>query len=194
MITSSKPGRPLTCHRVTPGRWGFSLIEVMMSVTAGFLVLAGVMTSYLMATRGLTAAGSYAGHQHDMRSIFGPLASDVRHASGLTNYSPTDIALMVVTNITGGTVSSKVVRYYQGTGANSNNFYRDDAGTARILSSSLKSVSFTAYDKNLSTSGVDQTTCKLLKVNLSLQKTTFNTTNNEQTVSARLVLRNKVAL
>lgn len=122
------------------------------------------------------------------------LSRDVRQASALASYAATDISLTVPTNFTssGAVAGSKTVRYYKGSGANSNTLYRVDAGTTSTLADSVTSLNFIAYDRNLTTNGISASDCKLLQVDITLRKYTLENPNTEQILSARIVLRNKL--
>lgn len=189
MTTSTERPKPL-CR----SRQGFTLMEMMMALAAGGVLLVAVMASYSMASRGFVSAGNYFDLEQDARITLEKLARDARQATGLTAYAPSDISLAVATNFSAsGTVTgTKIVRYYQGLGANSNYLYRVDGASTNTIASNVTSLQFIEYDRNLVTNGIQPSDCKLLQVDITLRKYTLENPNTEQILSARIVLRNKL--
>lgn len=189
MITFTKAGR-----RKRPRPSGFTLIESLAAVAAGAIVLLALMTAHSMAARGFAAAGNYSDMERDARMTLDSLARDARQATGLTAYAATDISLAVATAIAAdGTITgSKIVRYFRGLGANSNFLYRVDEGCTDVIADSVAALQFIEYDRNLATNGIQPSDCKLLQVDITLRKFTLETSNSEQILSARMVLRNKI--
>src|ERR1044071_340928 len=93
---------------------GFTLMEMMVALALAAIVMAALLTSYSMATRGFMSAGNYYDLEQDARVALEKLARDARQATGLTAYAASDISMAVATNFASdGSVSgAKVVRYY----------------------------------------------------------------------------------
>ena len=169
-------------------------MEILFAMAFAAIVLAALMSSYSMTTRGFVAAGNYSDMERSARITLDYLTRDARQSTGLTAYAANDISLAVATNFSSnGTVTgSKIVRYYRGSGANSNLLYRVDDGSTRVMASDVSALRFIPFDRNLQTNGIQPSDCKLLQVNMTLRKYTISNPNTEEILSARVVLRNKL--
>lgn len=185
-----------TCTEVRRrrNRSGFTLTEIAVSSALSSVLVLAILMSYSMTTRGFTAAGNYSDLERDARVTLDNLSRDARIATGLVSYAASDISLAVPTNFStsGAITGSKTVRYYRGSGANTNRLYRLDVGKTNVIADNVTSVNFIAYDRNLSTNGISASDCKLLQVDITLRKYTLENPNTEQILSARIVLRNKL--
>ncbi len=188
MITSTDNRSSLRLQR------GWTLLEMMIASGAASIVLLALFTSYSMTTRGFVSTGNYFDMEQSARQTLEFLGRDARQATGLTAFASTDISMGIPTNFNAnGTISgAKTVRYYQGTGADSNKLFRVDCGATSIVAYDVSSVQFIEYDRNLVSSGISPSDCKLLQVNVTLRKYTINNPNTEQILSARVVMRNKL--
>jgi prepilin-type N-terminal cleavage/methylation domain-containing protein len=189
MITSTEAA-PLRRAR----QQGFTLVEVMVAAGIASIVTLALLTSYSMTTRGFVAAGNYSDMERDARVTMDNISRDIRQATGLVAFASNDITIAVATEFSdsGAVTNSKNVRYYKGTGNNSNYLYRVDSGLTSAVAKSVSAMRFIAYDRNMITNGITPADTKLLQVDLTLRKYTIDNPNTEQILSARVVLRNKL--
>lgn len=190
----------MTTFTSSPSRFwrrqrGFTLMETLVATALASLATVALLTTYSMTTRGFVAAGNYSDMERDARMTMDFITRDLRQGTGLTAFASSDITIAVATNFAsnGAVTGSKEVRYYKGSGAESNMLYRVEGGTTtNTMAPSVSSIRFIAYDRNLVTNGIAPSDCKLLQVDLTLRKYTIDNPNTEQILSARVVLRNKL--
>ena len=97
---------PHSVHPRFPDRRGFTLVEVMVAGTLGSMVLAGVLSSFLMLTRSSQRLYYYNGMEAESRRTLEEFAQDVRMASDSTYNSATSVTLTVPDNY--GTSGNRV--------------------------------------------------------------------------------------
>lgn len=189
MTTYTSPSR-----RSLRARGGFTLMEGLVAMAIASVVMLALLTSYSMTTRGFAAAGNYSDMERDARVTMDNITRDIRQATGLVSFASSDITIAVATNFSssGGVTGSKDVRYFQGSGANSNLLYRVEGGSTNQMANNVSALTFIEYDRNLVTNGISPSDCKMLQVDLTLRKYTIDNPNTEQILSARVVLRNKL--
>ena len=175
-------------------RSAFTLIEALVATALASIVTIALLASYSMTTRGFSAAGNYSDMEREARLTLDNLTRDLRQGTGLTAFASSDITIAVATNFSssGAVTGAKTVRYYRGSGANTNYLYRADGSVTGRMASSVYSINFIAYDRNLNTNSIQPSDTKLVQVDLTLKKFTIDNPNTEQILSARVVLRNKV--
>lgn len=183
------------------GRCGFTLTEVMTSATLSLLVLAGVLSAFLMIGRTGFLASSYSELEIETRRGLEVFGQDVRKAKDIFWTSNQSITLVVptATNVT------QLVTYaYDPTtgGATSGCFYRlagdaDSTNPRRILIHGVAS-DFAFQRYKLEQSGVDDNRAatdletKQLQVTLRASRAGATTVAaNQSALSASYILRNK---
>ena len=175
-------------------RMGFSLVEVLIAIAISGIVLAAIVTSYSLASRGFASAGNYADLDRYTRVALDHMSRDMRQATGISAFASSDITLIVATNFTdeGKILHSKQVRYFLGANASSNILYRVEGGATSVVAKHVKFLNFVGYNRYMLTNGIQPADCKLLQVDMALEKSSYASVQNEQVLSARIVLRNKV--
>lgn len=172
-------------HRRT--RAGFSLVEVMIAGTISTVILAAVLTVFLMLGRNGYNAASYSMMETQSRQALELFCEDARMASNISWSSNQNITLTVVKS--GGTVP--VVYYYDSAGKT---FNRQAGGQTRIL---VRDVAEFSYRRYKIVNGVEYTAgndleTKQIQITLRAirgRATVVDATN--AVLSARVVLRNK---
>jgi prepilin-type N-terminal cleavage/methylation domain-containing protein len=178
---------------VTP-RWretaGFTLTEMLVSVAIGGVILAALLTSFIMCQRSLLAISNYWQIHADGRVAIDRFAADMRQVSAVTSFNSNSTLVVVIpTNFTSnGTIQgSKTVTYSYGGGA----LKRTDSttGLTTVLATNIYSLGFRLYDKVTSNTTV-LSTAKGVQMELFLRLYTAGQAQTEDYLSARLVLRN----
>ena len=177
---------------------GFSLVEVMIAGTIGSMVIAGVLSTFLMLGRSGQRLYYYNGMETESRRTLEEFAQDVRMASDCVYNSSTSITLTVVDNYV---ANSNQVTYTFGdvtTGGITipSCFYRRpgnaaSTATPTILMRSITDCAFSRYDVlgNATTSDISTK-----RVELSLRASVTRSTlvaSTDNIVSATYLLRNK---
>lgn len=175
----------------------FTLVEVMIGATISTVVLAGVLTAFLMLGRSGYNAANYSVMEAEARRALETFSAEARMANDITWNSGSSITLRVVSS-----GSSQLVTYaYDSStsGATARCFYRvvgpaTSTATRRIL---VRNVSEFAFRRYKVVNGVDYTAnndleTKQIQITLRAIRTGVTTVAATNAVlSARVVLRNK---
>lgn len=172
-------------------RAGFSLVEVLVASTLSAIVLAGVMSTFLMLGRSGANVANYSVMESQSRRALEELSQDIRMASDVTWNGTTSITLLVPNNYT-STSNRVTYAYDSATGV----FYRmpgiASATNARTtLISNVATFSYARFDRLDNPSTADATTkrVQLSMIVRSTTRTVAAATNN--ILSASYILRNK---
>lgn len=170
----------------------------MVGVGLAGIVLAGVLTTFLLLGRSGINLASYATMETQTRRGLEEFAQDVRMASAITWNSETSVTLTVPDNYT-GTANQATYAWDTTTGSSTYHcFYRtpgtsSSANPRTTLVPRVTSFSFYRYDR-LNASTCDDASTKRLQLEMTV--TTTNTTvvdATDTTLSASFILRNKTS-
>jgi prepilin-type N-terminal cleavage/methylation domain-containing protein len=173
-------------------RAGFTMTEMMVATSIGTLILAGVLTTYVMTVKSFQALSNYWEIHSDGRYAVDRFASDMRAVSAINSLNATQLVCVVPTAFTGTglIVSNKTVSYSLAGGS----LYRSEtiSGTTatKKLASNIYLMSFQLYDK-LGNPTASLSIAKAIQVDIKLRKFTVSQIQSEDYLSARLDMRNK---
>ena len=179
----------------SPGR-GFTLVEVMVAASIGSIVMAGVMSTFLMLGRSGTNIVAYTTMDAQTRRALEDFAQDVRMASDATWNSDTSMTFTVPDNYTS---DGNQVTYAWDNTANSatyHYFYRkpgDDTATTTKTTyiANVTSFVFYRYDR-LNVATTSNAATKRVQINMTITSRNTTVVNaTDTTLSASFVLRNK---
>jgi prepilin-type N-terminal cleavage/methylation domain-containing protein len=170
---------------------GFTLVEIMIGSVLGSMVLAAVLTTFLMLGRSGANAAAYSVMESESRRALEELSQDLRMASDVTWNSSTSITLLVPDNYTSD--GNRVTYAWDST---TKYFYRRPGTTTSTsaVTNLIKNVSsfvYTRYDRvdNASSSNVTTKRIQLSMIVRTANVTVVGATNN--ILSASFILRNK---
>ncbi len=200
MTTSTPPTkRPAITRRGR--RAGFTLTEVIVSATLSTLVLAGVLSAFLMIGRTGYAASNYSEMQSQVRNALEIFAGDVRKATDIHWNTAQSVTLFVAT---AGSGTSTITYAYDDEAASPGfrSFYRlvGSANSTQPRAALVRNVGsdFAFRRFKLEQPGVADNTAgndletKQLEVTLRTSRTGVTTVATTQSaISARYILRNK---
>ena len=177
---------------------GFTLPEIMIGASIGSFILAGVLSSFIMMTRGGQRLYNYNGMELEARRALEEFAQDVRMASNITYNSATSLTLVVPDNYT--SYSNQVTYNYDSatSGATAGSFYRrpgnaDSTAGYQILAHNVYSCAFNRYDR-LGVATTSDPSTKRIELSLRMRiASTAGAAATENAVSATYLLRNKTA-
>jgi prepilin-type N-terminal cleavage/methylation domain-containing protein len=184
-----------TIHSKARRARGFTLVEIMIGAVLGSMVLAAVLTTFLMLGRSGANASAYSVMESQSRRALEELSQDLRMASDVTWNSSTSITLLVPDNYTSAdTTHNNRVTYAYDTATKE--FYRrpgttTSTSTRTNLIKNVSTFSYSRYDRvdNPSTSNVTTKRIQLSMVVRTANVTVVGATNN--ILSASFILRNK---
>src|SRR4051794_624888 len=85
------------------GRHAWTLIEMMVAVTAGMLILASVASVYVFTNRTMDATANYEELDRQSRNALDTMTRDIRQSSAITNQSANTIWLLSQPDTNGNT-------------------------------------------------------------------------------------------
>jgi prepilin-type N-terminal cleavage/methylation domain-containing protein len=165
---------------------GFTLVELIVTMSLASLVLAGVFASVIFVTRSCLATTDYAGMDGEARESLEVFARDARMASGVSDFSSTGVSLHVPTATGTSVVSYRYVPEDQ-------TFYQAYGTPAqKALVTGVDQFALRGYD-SVHGSTMRPVATKQIQLELRAIRTgpaKLFASNN--VISARYVLRNKV--
>lgn len=176
---------------------GFSLTELLVASTLSVMVLAGVLSAFLMLGRSGMNVASYSVSESEIRRGIEEFSQDVRMASDVTWNSATSITLTVPNNYT--STSNMVTYAYDETttGATAQCFYRvpgnaTSTAARTVYVRNISSFSFSRYNR-LDAAAANDTETKRLQISMNVRRTGATVVAaNTTLVLASYILRNKV--
>ncbi|NBR09092.1 MAG: hypothetical protein EBT98_05520 [Opitutaceae bacterium] len=173
---------------------GFTLVEVMIGASIGTMILAGVMSTFLMLGRSGANVANYSTMEAESRRALEEFSQDLRMASAVTWTSPQSITLTVPNNYT---PTSGLVTYSYDSGTKIFSRSPSDsnslAGTSRVLIRKVQDFAYTRFDRMNNPSSADLTTKRIqLSMTARANSTTVSGASNI-ILSASYILRNKYA-
>lgn len=184
------PGRKLSSRRT-----GFTLVELLISLSLSTAIMAGVLTTFVSLTRTSLRLGNYDSMESEARKGLELFGRDARMASAIVWDSATDISLTVPT-----AGSNETYRYVYSTSARTFTRTRTaplPLGTAQTLFSNVDGLNIRAYKINtdpvdLTDLGQASMDTKQLQLTVSTSRVTSTAAlSTANVLSARFILRNK---
>jgi Tfp pilus assembly protein PilW len=183
-----------TTRSERPRRAAFTLVEVMIAATLGTVVIAAVMSTFLMLGRSGANAANYATMEAQARRALEEFSQDLRMASAITWTSASSITLTVPNNYT---PTSGVVTYsYDSSTQIFSRSPKDSssaAGTTLNLIRNVTTFSYARYDR-IDNPATQDTTTKRIQLSMTARTTTRTVPGASNIIlSASYILRNKYA-
>ncbi len=167
----------------------FSLVELMVALSLGAIVCAGVLAAYLFVGRNLTRLVNFQSQEVESRRTLQYFTEDASAAITLTTGTATNLALTKPT-ATGTTAVSYAYAAAAGT------LTRTDGAGARVILTGLTSLKFSYFNEGgteITNSPQSVKAVELLFASAS-GSAASGTKSSYTTVSPRVVLRNKQTL
>jgi prepilin-type N-terminal cleavage/methylation domain-containing protein len=190
-------------YRSSGFRAGFTLVEMMVSLTVGSILIAMVMSAVVVQCRMSAAVGNYEVASRQGRIAMKQFECDIRQAKNLlatpdhaNGYDPTRVNMEIVTGVAAdGTAIRSTVAYYYN--AATRTLYREQpAGSnRRTLINDLSDCRFSYFGRNdnqlPSTGNPSPSPMELRRVLLSavVTKSNLSQANRDRMVSASVVMR-----
>lgn len=154
---------------------GFTLTELMISMTLASMVLAAVIGCFLFLSRTSVATANHATAKREAARFLEQFGRDVRGASGVSALSSTGLTLTGAATI--GYVLSGTT------------FQRSVSGTVVEELEDVESVTITAFASDGTTATTTLSAVKALQASLVLRQVVQQTENRTRVESARVVIR-----
>jgi prepilin-type N-terminal cleavage/methylation domain-containing protein len=198
-LTKSDPNR----RERFRGCRGFTLAEIIIATGVSAILMAGVLSSFLMMGRSGANAYNYVGMESEARTALEYFAEDVRMTNSVNWASATDITLNVIRSTgANSTTNTNAIRYYYDSVTSSPTykcFIRVGANRVtgvsetKVLIHNVESdFSFVRWTNGISTSATGNSNTAMLQIRLTIKVATVTAVAaTNLVVSARYILRNK---
>jgi prepilin-type N-terminal cleavage/methylation domain-containing protein len=185
------------------GGRAFTLVEVLIASGISSILMAGVLSAFLMMGRSGQNAYNYVGMESEARIALEYFAEDVRMTNSVNWTSSTDITLNVLRSTgANSTSNTNAIRYFYDNSTSSPNykcFVRVGANrvtgvseTKVLIHNVERDFSFARWTNGISTAATGNSNTAMLQIRLTIKVvsvTAVAATN--LVVSARYILRNK---
>ena len=171
---------------------GFTLVEVMVASTLGTLVLAGILTTFLMLGRSGANVANYSMMEAESRRGLEELSQDLRMAKEITWNAAESVTLTVPDNYTA--TGNRVTYAFDST---SKEFYRmpgtaSDTNPKTVLVRSAASCTFARFDRQ-NNATTNPSSIKRLQLTLVVRRKSQTVASASNTIfSASYILRNRL--
>ncbi|NQU09438.1 prepilin-type N-terminal cleavage/methylation domain-containing protein [bacterium] len=170
------------------GSAGFTLVEILIALSIGSLVLAGVTTSYIFSLRGFRRLANHNEMQAAGRRSLDWFARDIRAGMAVSSCSGGQVVVLLPRTVdaAGVVTATNVVTHQLQSGAWSRT---DGTGAAKQLTANVTSLAFSLYDHagNVTTQANQAVS---VQVDATLTKSVQNHNQTADFLSARYRMRN----
>jgi len=170
---------------------GFTLVEMAMGAAIGSIVMAGVLSTYIMTAREFRAISNYWEIHVDGRYAIDRFAADMRQVSDVTSFAtsgPLVVTIPTGFNSSGVVTSSVTVTYTYSAGALKRTI--SSPSSTSVLAANVYNLRFALYDRVGSNTTIVANS-KGISCEIFLRKYTAGQKQTEDYLSARLDMRNK---
>ena len=165
---------------------GFSLVELLISLTLVMLLTLALLTSYVFIARGDRSLQNYGDMNAQARKLLEQLGSDLRGATDVTDFTATSLTLTVPTNLAGTTTQDILWDYDSVSGI----VTRQDATQTVTLARDVQTFAFFyANGNNVETSSLIEV--KQVQLSLRMLRLVASSVTSEYVISAQFTMRAK---
>ena len=189
--TSFEPPSPTALYRRQSNR-GFTLVEAGMGAAIGSIIMAGVLSTYIITARGFRAISNYWEIHSDGRYAIDRFAMDMRTVSDVTSFSSNGPLVVIIPRYNSFAVQtgSVTVTYTYTSSASVLKRTPSDTGITSVLATNVYNLKFALFDR-VGNSTTVLSNSKGVSLELFLRKYTAGQKQTEDYLSARLDMRNK---
>jgi Tfp pilus assembly protein PilW len=170
---------------------GFTLVEAAMGAAIGSIIMAGVLSTYIMTAREFRAISNYWEIHVDGRYAIDRFAADMRQVSDIASFAtngPLVVTIPTGFNSSGVVTSSVTVTYTYSGGALKRTL--SSSGSTSVLATNVYNLRFALFDRVGSNTTLVANS-KGISCEIFLRKYTAGQKQTEDYLSARLDMRNK---
>jgi type II secretory pathway pseudopilin PulG len=169
-----------------PGGGGFSLVELLISLTLVMLLTLALLTSYVFIARGDRSLANYGEMNAQARKLLERLGEDLRAATDVTNFTASSLWLTVPTNLTATTTEDVIWQYDSAAGTVTR---QDSAGTATYARDVDTFAFYYTNGNNVQTSSLVEV--KQVQLTLRMLRLVASAVTSEYVISAQFTMRAK---
>jgi type II secretory pathway pseudopilin PulG len=165
---------------------GFSLVELMISLSLIMLLTLALLTSFVFIARGDRSLQNYGEMNAQARVMLEKLGEDLRAATDVTNFTATSLSLVVPTN-TLATATEDVTWEFDTV---SDTVTREDTAGTKLMARDVETFAFYyANGNNVQTASLVEV--KQVQLSLRMLRLVASTVTSEYVISAQFTMRAK---
>jgi type II secretory pathway pseudopilin PulG len=173
--------KPARCRRR-----GFSLVELLISLTLVMLLTLALLTSYVFIARGDRSLSNYGEMNAQARKLLEQLGGDLRAATDVTDFTATTLSLLVPTDVA-ATATEDVVWAYDSV---AKTVTRQNGTGSAILARDVEIFAFYyANSNNVQTTSIVEV--KQVQLSMRLVRLVASSVTSEYVISAQFTMRAK---
>ena len=166
---------------------GFTLVEMLISLTLVLLLTLALLTSYVFILRGEKSLVNYGEMNSQARKMLDTLGDDLRMARDVTNFTSTSLSLKLPTSVSDATATQTVTwDYVSATGK----VTRTVGTTVTTLAKDVNSFSF-YYTNNSNAVTTSLVEVKQVQLAMRMQRLVASAVTSEYVISAQFTMRSK---
>jgi len=198
-VPGSPPGRPVIVGP-SPGTKGgvalrrhtagFTITELLIAVAILFILMTGIMTTYVFSIWGFQSTANYVQLHQDGRTAVNQFLQDkdMRGVYSLVSFATNGpVVVQVATNFNSGTFMLNTVTYTFNSSGHT--FSRQDRSGSTLLATNVNNAIFTIYDLNFNQTN-NPNVAKSIQLDLTMSNSVVKWPETEDYLSARTVMRN----
>lgn len=165
---------------------GFSLVELLISLTLVMMLTLALLTSYLFIARGDRSLQNYGEMNAQARKMLELLGQDLRAATDVTNFDANTLSLTIPANLA-STVHQDVTWEYNSVDGTVTR--QDDSGTATLARDVASFSFYYANGNNVATTSLIEV--KQVQLSLRMLRLVALAVTSEYVISAQFTMRAK---
>ena len=169
-------------------RAGFSLVELMISLSLIMLLTLALLTSFTFIARGDRSLQNYGEMNAQARKLLEQLGQDLRSATDVTDFTSTHLTILVPTNTTSTTTQDVTWSYDSVGGA----VTRQDSTGTSTYARNVETFSFYFFNSgNPSAETTSLVEVKQVQLKLRMLRLVAGTITSEYVISSQFTMRAK---
>ncbi len=165
---------------------GFSLVELLVSLTLIMLLTLALLTSYLFIVRGDRSLQNYGEMNAQARKLLEQLGQDLRSATDVSNFTATNLILALPTNLASTTTQFVTWTFDSATATVTR---QDSSGTQTYARDVHTFAFYYANGSNIQTTSLVEV--KQVQLSLRLLRLVASAVTSEYVISAQFTMRAK---
>ena len=173
-------------RKAHPARAGFSLVELLISLTLIMLLTLALLTSYLFIVRGDRSLQNYGEMNAQARKLLEQLGADLRAATDVTDFTATNLILSLPTNLASTTTQDVTWTFDSGSAT----VTREDSNGTQTFARDVHTFAF-YYTNGSNVQTTSLVEVKQVQLSLRLLRLVASTITSEYVISAQVTMRAK---
>lgn len=173
-------------HNSARRRAGFSLLELLISLTLIMLLTLALLTSYLFIARGDRSLQNYGDMNAQARKLLEQLGQDLRAATDVVNFTPSSLTLTLPANPAGTSTKDVVWEYDSAAGI----VTRQDISQLTTLARDVQTFGF-RYTNGNNVTTTSLVEVKQVQLTMRMLRLVASSITSEYVISAQFTMRAK---